>query len=284
MPNVFKVTYIFSGREVGWTESYWLQGANNDHSKQVASVVTLAKARAICLSKPCKIKGYRISLDDTGPDALLEYDEFRPKEVNLGNDVVIKFDDACEPDVSLLVRCSNATQSRHKHIFMRGIPDDIEKNNGEYQRTAAWKLAFNNFANTLTVGVWGWMGVDAAARVSKVGVVNVEEAAGGTTTFTFKSDLFPAGLDANKPVKVRISGVNKKSPANGTHIVYPVDRRTAVTVNALAPGKYHFGGKAAYAPLTFITIENVQDQKIVERHAGAPLLPSRGRAPARARG
>ena len=90
--------------------------------------------------------------------------------------------------------------------------------------------------------------------------------------------------DPQKPVKIRISGVNRKSPANGVHIVYPVGTDAAVTVNALATGVYHFGGRGSYTPLTFIPIQNAEDQKIVTREAGAPLLESRGRQPARARG
>lgn len=284
MANIFKVTYIFRGRRTGWTESYWLNGANRDHSKQVDAVRLLARARADCLATPCLIEAFRISLDDESPDALLEYEDFKPRVIKLPQLADIKFDDAAEPDVALLVRCSDATRGKRKFVFMRGIPDGIESVHGTYKHDKFWDAVFGQFASALSGNVWGWMGVDTAHKVAKVPVVNVEEAAGGTTTFTFKTDLFPIGLDPNKPVKIRVSGVNVKSPANGVHVVYPVDRRTALTVKALAPGKYHFGGIASYTPLTFIQIANVQDQKIVERHAGAPLLPSRGRKPARARG
>ena len=158
----FKVTYIFEGSNRGWTESYILRSPNNDHTKQEAAVTTLAKARANCLSTPCFIKGYRISLEGSGPDALLSYDQFKPGEANLGNGVVAKLDDAADPDQALLIRCSNATQSKHRFIYLRGIPDNIEITHGKYDKKVLWQRVLAEFLRQLTSGVWGWMGVDPA--------------------------------------------------------------------------------------------------------------------------
>lgn len=280
----FKITYIFEGPGKGWTESYILNGSGADHTKQVPAVVTLAKARANLLAKPTYIKGYRISLDGTGPDALLSYDRFDPKTVPLPTGQVLALDKAADPDQALLIRCSNGTMSKHRFIYLRGIPDGIEVNYGQYEHGDIWGNLMKTFIRQLTSGPWGWMGVDDANSIKKVPVINVEQGVNGNATFTFKKAIFPVGIDVNKAVKIRVSGVNKKSPANGVHVVYPLGTDAATTVNALAAGKYYFGGRGSYTPLTFIAIENAEDQKIVTREAGAPLLQSRGRAPARARG
>jgi len=282
--SYFKVTYIFEGPAKGWTESYILNGTGSDHTKQVPAVVTLAKARANLLAKPTFIKGYRISLEGTGPDALLSYDRYEPKTVPLPTGETISLDKAADPDQALLIRCSNATQSKHRFIYLRGIPDGIEVNYGQYEHGDIWGNLMKTFIRQLTSGPWGWMGVDDVNSVKKVPVLNVEQNLNGTASFTFQANLFPVAMPLNSVVKIRVSGVNKGSPANGVHIVYAKQRDLAVTVNALATGKYLFGGRASYTPLTFIAIENAEDQKIVTREAGAPLLQSRGRAKARPRG
>lgn len=281
---IFKVTFIFQGGARGWSESYWLNGIGTDHTKQVPAVVTLAKLRAKCLGSPCFIKGYRISLESEGPDALLSYDRFEPAKVVLGSGAAPLIAPAAQGDVALLIRCSNATQSKHKFVFMRGIWDSVEGDHGEYEKNDTWNRVINPFLNKLTSGPWGWMGVDPTQKVAKVPVLNVEEGLTGLTTFSFQANLFPALLPVKSRVKIRVAGVNGKGPANGVHIVYNFDRQSCVTAKPLAPGKYRFGGIASYTPLTFIPIENAEDQKIVERHAGAPLLPSRGRQPAKPRG
>lgn len=282
--SLFKVTLIFEGGSRGWTESFILNGIGNDHTKQIPAVDRMCRLRAALLAPPCFIKGYRISLEGTGPDALLSYDIFRPASVTTPGGTTVTLDAAADPDQALLIRCSNSTMSKHRFIYLRGIPDDIEVRYGRYDKNVFWSVLMKKYLDNLTGGPWGWMGVDDAASVKKVPVLNVEEGVNGNTSFTFQGNLFPAGLDPLKPVKIRVSGINKKSPANGVHIVYPKQRDLAVTVNALAPGKYHFGGRASYTPLTFYAIQNAEDQKIVTRETGAPLLSSRGRAPARARG
>lgn len=282
---LFKVTYIFEGPAKGWTESYVLNGVGTDHTKQVPAVVTLAKARVKLLAEPCFIKGYRISLEGTGPDALLSYDKYAPQKVALPTGDVVGLDKAADPDQAVLIRCSNATQSKHRFIYLRGVPDFQEQNYGEYQKDGkVWRKLMDSFFGILTGGPWGWMGVDDVNSVKKVPVLNVEQNANGTASFTFQANLFPITLPANAIVKIRVSGINKGSPSNGVHIVYAKQRDLAVTVNALATGKYLFGGRASYTPLTFIPIEHAEDQKVVTREAGAPLLQSRGRAKARPRG
>jgi hypothetical protein len=283
--NVFKCTAIFQGRTRGWTESLWYQGASDDHRLINKPFDFLLKARAALLAQPCLIKGYRISLEGAGPDALLSYQTYNAPPVPSGQsnrDSLF----ANDPDSSLLVRCSIANFSKWKFIFLRGHPDYIFTRNGTYTPDAAWNQKFASWVDRLTTAQWGWVGVDPAAKVNKIPVVGwATDPVSGVTTVTFGDNLFPAGLNPNQLVRIRIAGANSsQSPANNVWVGYPLTPTTFKTSKAAAFGIFRTNGIASYTPLKFIQIINVEDQKYAERKAGAPLLESRGRARNKARG
>lgn len=283
MAGVFKCTFIFEGKGKGWTESYWYNSTTEDHVKMEGPCTRFAEKRANCLGTEAFIKAFRISKESEGPDARLVYKVFKPGVVQLNQvgEVAISSETAM-PDVALMMRCNDATSSKHKLIFMRGIPDRIEITNGVYNKDLRWGAVLGEFVKELTRGKWGWMGVKTTTKVAKVPLVNYEFDTKGRVTFSFRDNLFPLGL-AGKLTKVRIAGVNKKSPINTVHIVRVQDQKVAQTYEPFAAGPYVSGGYGTWSELEFIGIDDAQDTRIVSRKAGAPLLESRGRAKARAK-
>lgn len=276
-----KITLFFEGRGKGWTESYWRPGAGGDHDAQLAVTRSLCALRAQLLGRECRIKAYRISTEGTGPDALLKYEEFKPKGDldNAGMEKEFTITSA-QPDVGLLVRCSNLGYTKHKFVFLRGIWDVVEDEHGLYKPNNKWKAAFQKYKDQIEVGDWGWFGV---ATKTKERLVSAVRDAKDQVTFTFVGNVFPLNL-VGKRTRVRISGVNNgKSSLNRTHVVEVISQTSAKTEFTTAVGNLIVGGFGAHQLLDFVDIKNVEDQKIITRECGAPLLESPGRQKARNR-
>lgn len=278
-----KVTWFFEGKGRGWTESLWFGSNNGAYEQTMGAAKTLAAERAEMLGKECWIKAIRVSTEGTGPDAMLRYVDFRQKgdvAGKIGNAIQLKKGTA-QPDVALLIRFENITQDRHKFVFMRGIWDEVENNHGVYTPTDDWKKAVGNWAGSVRLGAWGWWGVQEKKKERLTGITRN---ANDSATFTFANNMF-AGITVGKRVSVRISGVNKgRSNLNATHIVQVKSASEAVTEGVLAISNNNLGGFGAIQTKGFTDIEFYDDQKIVTRECGAPLLESPGRQKAKARG
>lgn len=276
-----KITLFFEGRGRGWTESYWRPGAGGDHEAQEEATMSLTTARAQLLGRECWIKAYRISTEGTGPDALLKYVDIRHKaKANTPLGEAGLAPTAAQPDVGLLVRCSNIGRTKHKFIFLRGIWDLVENEHGKYTPTVEWKAAFAKYANILHDSDFGWFGVQSKIKSRLLSAVRDPQ---DRVTFTFADDM--VALDqVGKRARVRISGVNNgTSSLNRTHVVEVVSRKVLKTEYTTAVGENVVGGFGATQVLDYIDIKHVDDQKIITREAGAPLLESVGRRKARQR-
>jgi hypothetical protein len=262
-----KVTWFFEGRERGWTESlFYVTGLGHQQTLEHAKI--LAIRRVDLLGVECKIKATRVSTEGSGPDALLDYEEFKPGSQ----------EPAAHPDIGVLIRCNNVDDHRWKHIFLRGVWDRIEDNNGDYKRKfKPWVPLMSAYLAELKNGNWCWMGVE---NTPKVKVTGYTVGADDRITYNFAGDVFPDAL-VGKNSHVRISGVNGKSRANGLFPVEVITKSSATTVKPHAVGAYRFGGFGVYSTLTPIGIAKAVDQKCCERKAGAPLLESPGRAKAK---
>lgn len=277
-----KATLFFEGRGRGWTESYWRPGAPGDHDAQVDITMALAAHRAQLLGRECWIKAYRISTEGTGPDALLKYVELRHKgKKTTGPDGIAALaPQAAQPDVGLLVRCSNIGRTKHKYIFLRGIWDVVENEHGKYTPTPEWNPLFQKYAEHLEANEWGWYGVGSKIKSR---LVSATRDAKDQVTFVFVDDMVAAD-QVGKRTRVRISGVNNgKSELNRTHVVEVLDRKTLKTEYTTSCPTHVVGGFGATQVMQFIDIKHVDDQKIVTRECGAPLLESPGRQKARRR-
>lgn len=282
MASKFKVTFVFEANQRGWTESYIYNSSGDDHTPIEGPATRLADARIGICGQGARIKAIRISKEGVGPDALLRYTDIKPPVVNIpGPDGgAVSFGPRAQPNVALLCRCSDVTESKRKFIFLRGIPDGVEVNGGVFTADKIYTQFFQRFIKQLTEAPWGWSGV--STKVGPVDLTSYTSTVTGIVTFTFAANLFAAPL-FDKRVTVRLKGVNGKSAANGPHVVKVLDATQCRTVKPLGLVAYQFGGQGSYTTNDFQKIDLVAAQKIVTRKAGAPLLESRGRARVRAR-
>lgn len=278
---IHKVTFVFDGRLCGWTESHWVNAIEASHEITLEAAKKLAAKRANLLGVECSIKAIRVSTEGVGPDAMLRYLRYRPAFPS-PNQAPATAEKAAQKDVALQVRMENGTHTQHKLIFLRGVWDSIESENGEYLDNDNFRVAFGAYNKILTSGPWGWFG-STSRTTSKLS--NVQRGVNtDSAVFSFAENLFPDGL-AHKKVRIRISGVNAgRSNLNGVHVVSVTDRMTCSTDFPLAVANRVEGGRGSYNTYDFIQYATGDDQKIVTRETGAPLLESPGRQPRKARG
>jgi len=269
-----KVTWFFAGTTWGWTESLWYNSTDNNHRTTLLAANNVAAARAELLGKECKIFATRVSTEGVSPDALLRYQDWTPTfKKNSKGDITEQETD--HEDAALLIRCSNNDDRKHKFIFLRGIWDAIDVNHGKYDPTVFdWGRRMTAYLTTITNKQWGWVGV--VNKTAKVPVTGYTADADDRITFTLGRNLFPVDAIGQRG-RVRFGGINGTSVLNGLQIVDIISQTSCRTAKAIGAGTYRFGGLASYATYDFIGIKFSDDQKIVERKVGAPLLQSRGR-------
>lgn len=275
-----KVTFVFDGRQCGWTESHWYQSADGLHAETMAKAADLGLARAQLLGDECKIKAIRVSTEGVGPDAMLNYVDMKPGTKTGSNGDHINQEDTAQRDVALQIRMEDASHSRHKLIFLRGIWDKVETDQGTYAPDDKWTKFLDAWGGQLVRRQWGWYGSSGRTKVKLLSAVM---GATDRTTFTFDDFLFPEAV-VGKRVKIRISGVNEgHSIINGVHVVDVLSRIACITHGKQAVGNIVEGGFGSYNTYDFWSYRTYDAQKIVTRETGAPLLESPGRQPKRAR-
>lgn len=272
---------FFDGRACGWTESHWYNSSTGSHNLTMDKAKILAGKRARLLGTDCRIKAIRVSTEGSGPDACLEYIDYKPNYAKDSSGKLIG-PTAAQKDVAVQLRMQDQDCKKWKLTFLRGCWDIIESENGDYQPTDAWKELMEDYTKYLRLGEWGWYG--SVSKVKK----NLSNVQRGITTdsavFTFQAAIFPDAL-VGKRTKVRIAGVNGgRSNLNAVHVVSVVDTSTASTEFPLAVANLVTGGWGTYNAYDFIGYSHVDDQKVVTRETGAPLLESPGRRKRKARG
>lgn len=272
---VKKVTFVFDGRQCGWTESYYLE-SGEDHKKVMELAKDIATPRARLLGAEASIKAIRISTEGVDNDGMLEYTP----------DLRGNLQKPCaQRDVCLMVRCENAGHNAWRNMFMRGIWDEVEDEQGRYigRKNKAWREAFDSYQLLVCDRGWGWMHA-SRGHLGKVKSLakgeSVPEAAGeDTLVYTLHNPAFAAGdVTDRKQIQVRVTGINGKSTANGLKVVQIIAPDKFETVKPLAAGKYRHGGFVVGYTYTLADIATMHDAKVVSRETGAPLLESAGRA------
>lgn len=271
---VFKCTMIMEGREHGWTESYWISSTELNYAAVMREFNKLADKRSKLLGNPCYIKGLRVSRQDETGEGLLTQDDLPAPDPEAKS--------AAQDNVALLIRVGDIVNKKRKHIFLRGIWDDVEGGNGEYIRNfEGWQPKVKAFVAHLTdlKRKWGWWGVTDKTTVPLAGyTVGADQ----RLTFTAIAPVFPVPT-FGKRSQIRLSGVNGRSKVNGLQVVDIIDATHAVTYLPVANVPYVFGGRVTFNFYGFIQAFGAQDMRITTRKSGAPLLESRGRLKAKSR-
>ncbi len=270
---IAKCTFMFEGPQYGWTESIWQTNGYSDLGQVYPLAQQYALLRAPMLGTQCKIIGIRVSDEAEAGDALLNY-------VNIPGDSTHGADD---PSSSLNVVMRDTNNKQFKHIFFRGIWDDVAINFGTFdQAVVAFQNAFNSWRAYMLSNSFGWMGVDKTARKT-TSITGYTPTNDGLITFQLAEPLF-VGLPAYRRVNVRISRLNGRSNLNGQIVLNVLTATTAQTLTPTAALPFRTPGFMLLNTKQFIDAVTCNTQRIGRRAPGAPLLASRGRSRVRPRG
>jgi Lipase (class 3) len=183
---------------------------------------------------------------------------------------------------ALLCRFSN--NGRQKNLYLRGIPDVVVDNGGQYAPQADFNALFDTFKNVVIRNQWGWR-----YRTQKLGfpvqIVNCDQLAGsGQAQFTFLNNVWTTESNL-VPIQITIRGVRSAPQINGVLTGYPNAVNQFTSKGRLAVGLYA-GPDGIARAYTSAVIQALDGQVLRpnERAAGRPFGLSRGRSPNRVRG
>lgn len=278
---IFKGTIIFAGPAHGWTESYLLNNAEEDYTGSMTKLRSLGTLRARLLGESCRLIGLRISQEGVRYDALSQAVNYPS-----GRGPYLPGWPSDAPDAALLIRCEDILRRRHKNIFLRGIPDDLDQQFGQYTPllVPGWSEAFSAWQLQLTSDQWGWSG-GVAAGANRSPIQSITSPGGGRVLITTFGPLVPAGL-VGSGISVRGSGINKPgvSVLNSQMVVTVITQNSFLTNQPYAFFVGSSGGFLSWSAKEFVGIRDTKPLRIVTRRVGAPLLASRGRRKTRAKG
>jgi hypothetical protein len=280
MATVIKCVFIFRDQTgTGWEEiHYWNSTSDNPVlSTRLTNLVdVIAPVRALLLGVDCAVIGARVSYPRPGAVASLS------KKFYLSG---VAGKSSVSASVSLTGKWTDASTTRHKKTYLRGVWDDVE-NNGEYHpelpEAAGFSDRITEWKQLLINGGYGWTTKSIAN--SRNGVVNSYTATPeGIVTFTLAAPGMD-GIAAGKIVEVAFSKINKSnSPLNDTLLVEVIDATHLKTVNPIAAGPFTSKGKFNYRAVEFVNYNQLYDLAIGRRQQGRPIGQLPGRRKARAR-
>ena len=273
MPFLLRCTFFMRDTKgYGWTETY--------HSNKTALLdlqgvaLKLGLQRRNLLGSTARMLSFRVSDDLIKRDSRVF--RFPPGDqttrVGGGNASDIA-------NTSLVVRVETANDRVRRTVYMRGIPDSIIVNAGEFQPDQVWSDTFAGYLDLLKAD--GWVcrsNVDQPATEANVTAVS-QNFATGVTLITCDAGI---GVALDKPVQIR--GARGCPQINGTWRVLSVVSSGVFNIQVntlLAP--YQGGGKAKNVGYLTYPITDAFVNGVSHRNAGRPLGLPPGRRRARSR-
>jgi hypothetical protein len=291
MADLYRVTWIFRGPDHGWSESL-IYSADGQTPAGVSGIaINTALARAALLGRGYSMKAQRCAkirfANGQKIKNVVKLNEFNffpsQEDTNAGDEV----------NQCVQVQFSNAAGDRKKKMFMGGIPDGINQQDGTLvDADNGWSGRFNTWKATLapTTGAsWGWLGDDPATASTVIGYTSDAQ---GYVTFSLDTNIFAAPLtNLTGQQTVRVKQLNSgHSALNKALVVIPLPS------TAGPPIVYHCKTVKAIAVLPFtgngvMTAYNhgyqgssvIEAQAITEHKRGRPIGASRGRLPVQVR-
>lgn len=273
--GIARVEFVFECQGYGWTENYFIADGTGSLSVATARSLILLTKRVGILAEPAKIT-YR-SISDTGGQRAGQ--TYPVSEADgLGTYV-----NADKEATSLLFKRASGTGKQRSNVFLRGIPDAVVDDGGQYSPGPLFLGDLGQYQTELVTGGWGWLGDDPATN-GKANIVTIADDAQSRPIFTVDQAIFGVGV-VGKRVQFRVSGVQGAGNLNNAWVGLVL---STTSVKLIKPVP-HFAalagtGRVSYRDLTFIGIATSQVQRVVTRHAGRPLYHSVGRQRAQARG
>lgn len=272
---MFKHTYFLQQWSNGWTES-WYCGVNLLMSSQIEIARNYANQRAKGLATEASIRYARITDLSVTPHPVW-VETIGRAGVGVGAGIPSAADFA---DTSVMVRCYNAAQTRSKIVYVRGIPDSIINDGGEYQPTAAFNKFITDWSDFMRSQGMGWLGVNAPTLGNITAMV---QNASGQVDVTSSANLFGA-TPAGTHVVLRMTGVLGPRNLNGQFTCVVTSGTTFTTLRRIAIFPYLGGGRVRYSSTNLIQVNTATGIRTVERKAGRPSFQSPGRRKARVLG
>lgn len=276
MPTIMKDTFIFSGPGRGWTESYYRRSADGNILAEFAVMEAVAPKRAQLLGDGYFIQGLRTSRITDNAEVRGRFGGDVKLTAYFGNAGY----DGDFSDSSVLVIAKDATTTKQKAIYLRGVWDPKIGGEGALLTLPAWETDFNTWIGEMIQRQFGWYGQSASGAQGEV--LGYTADANDNVTVTTTTDFFPLNLVGTTQV-VRVRGVNVKSRLNGQYPVFVTGRSAFRLPKPLALGSFTTPGFVQLLSFAFVQATNYRAQRVVSRKTGNPLFVSRGRAPTRAR-
>lgn len=285
MPDLYRVTFIMTGRGQGWSESYVIPRDNVNVSTVNQTIAQpLAFARARLLAREYTLQAFRSTKIRLADGSLVKRNSDLVV-VNYAINAGLANWEGCQPNECVVANGVTADGSREKKVFMRGVPDIVITEGGTLNRGEGigWFSRLDSFQNQLRLYLAGWLGDTTVGNAHNVTGYTLDE--GFQVTVTFQGTIFN-GLVAGTRVPVRLSKINGKSELNGIQTLIVVNDTSGVTVEAFSLFPYSFGGKGQRMtdPKPFFQAEAWGAELARTHQTGKVSVGTRGRQPARARG
>jgi len=278
VPAVIRASYIIDCPGHGARETWFFTQTSNDLTQAINTWAATTESRRLLLGAEAQLKALELSIEtDTNGTPVL-------------GDSVIQYvylqgfqsEPLADPQLALLFKNQTADRTKRRNSYLRCIWDSIEVNGGKYivPQGSTWQTKLNNWKAKMLAIPIGYL---QGTRGPRVGLTGYTTPADGHSVLTFASGIFTS-LPVGTKTSIRISTARQPSQLTGKQVVQVLSSTTCQLVNATAllpfTGVGWTGSLYAYQ---FIVTPFMDDQKVVERHIGRPLLESPGRRKGRAR-
>lgn len=287
---VWALNLNFRAESNGWTESYYADFGAASFAGMYDIAKKLGGLRVALSADPVVITSYSVSdpITEGQQGRTIDFGPYlaAPSNVAYG---------AGDPATSINIAFSNATQKRHRRIFMRGVPDIVVTHFGRLDSVewGNWSKKFNalrdyllGLVNGQLAGTnYGWLARKRTADTRR-GVSYAYPEGSNTPLFTVDQvDYFPSAQVGTKQY-VRVSGLNdSQSTLNRELVVLVKSRTTFQPVKSIAAFPMTAPGFVQrYNAPEFVPADEIYVERAGSRRPGAPLLSRPGRSKGRPRG
>jgi hypothetical protein len=137
---------------------------------------------------------------------------------------------------ALLVR-KNEPGGSFARVFMRGVPDSIIVQGGQYLVPAGYQALFTVWAAQVVGRNWGWASRPAPPFPPQT-ISGAAQNADGTIRFTLAGQLFGAPFGPQLTANASIANAVANRNLNGPLIVRPIDATHCDTIRQIALGAF----------------------------------------------
>lgn len=273
---VFKCSFFFTQGGWGWSETHYT--LKTDHAQALTELDTMRQFRTAILGKGSLpddqnpfLQYARVSQDDIpGDSRVAEY------TLNAGTGST-GLGQADIPNTCLLVRLEAGVLHR-RSMYLRGIPDNIVTQGGQYTPYPGWTRPYNAWASYMTGGIragGGW-GIRIPLNPPALAgtIIDVVQAAHSKVVNVTTAALH--GLTVGNIIVIKGRNV---AWLRGRHRVIGVTAANVFQISIDAPVGQIVNGPLVYRidPFGVIPYDTTVAERITHRITGRPFDQPRGR-------